>query len=323
MTTSIPHPAPPSAHDESPTGFQAVVRALKDRQFMVAAVLLGITAVAWPFTLSALKWVQEKTPVAWPKGTYDGRPWAVEVSEDFRWINMPTRFGKYIQGTPYPKFNGEIVLPVDIRDTLGVGRYEDAPRRATRSSNWYVSRIYEDPTQPANTAFRYWQLDVTYYTGSAEKVEHVPDRCMVAGGYVPSGDRGTITCAYSGPRGDWPSSQEFVRAGFVMTGKNATAQGCEVVEYYTFILNGKNETSWERIRLHMATTPWEKHCYFAKIQFTPLALAGGQLKASLVSDLGACDRAAQAFVNAFLPDVLRALPPSAKIDELNNGRNHR
>jgi hypothetical protein len=295
---------------------------LSDRSFVVAAGILGLMAAGWTFTMDALHWSQMKTPVAWPAG--------VVVSEDFRWTNLPEHLGKYdlldqrtnksnSQAKPF----GEMVLTREIRDTLGVGRYEDAPRRPMRSSNWYVSRVYEDPSWPTNSPFRYWQLDVIYYTGAAEKVEHVPDRCMIAGGYEPSGDHGKITCPSRGPSGGWANSQDFVRAGFVKRGENATPQGYEIVEYYTFILNGQNETSWERVRWHMATTPWEKHCYFAKIQFTPLAVRGGKLEASLVSDIGACDRAAQSFVNAFLPDVLRALPTSAKIDELNTGRNHK
>jgi hypothetical protein len=309
-------------HSGSVTAWTFCKALLSDHSFVVAAAILGLSAAGWTFTMDALHWSQMKTPVAWPAG--------VVVSEDFRWTNLPDRLGKYVlidrrtnRQDPNTKADGEVVLDPETRDTLGVGRYEDAPRRAIRSSNWYSSRIYEDATWPLNSAFRFWQLDIIYYTGAAEKVEHVPDRCMVAGGYTPSGDRGKITCPASSVRGGWPASLDFVRAGFVKSGKNATPQGQEIAEYYTFILNGTGETSWERIRLHMATTPWEKHCYFAKIQFTPLEARGGQLKASLVSDLGACDRAAQSFVNAFLPEVLRSLPTSAKIDELNNGRNQK
>jgi hypothetical protein len=284
MTTPISHPVPPGARGESHGDSQTIVRTVKDRQFLVAVVLLGVTAVAWPFTIAALKWTQIKTPVAWPAG--------IKVSEDFRWTNLPDRLGKYVvfdrrpnKQDPNTKANGEIVLSAETRDTLGVGRYEDAPRRAARSSNWYVSRIYEDPSWPMNSPLRFWQLEIVYYTGAAEKVEHVPDRCMIAGGYVPSGNRANVNCKTAGTGSDWPDSQEFVRTGFVTTGKNSTPQGYEVAEYYTFILNGTNETSWERVRLHMATTPWEKHCYFAKIQFMPMMPTAEGWKPSLVSDL--------------------------------------
>jgi hypothetical protein len=287
---------------------------LRDRSFVAAVVILGLTATVWPFTISALHWAQEKTPIAWPRGARDGQPWAVEVSEDFRWTNLPTRLGKYVQGSPYPNSNGEIVLPKETRDILGVGRFNDAPRRATRSSNWYVSRIYEDPGQSQGSPFKYWQLDVIYYTGSAEKVEHVPDRCMLAGGFVPFGPRVNVSFASDGIGSDWPKDHQFVRAGFTRGGDKPTPKEFQVVEYYTFVLNGVDETSWERVRLHMATTPWEKHCYFAKIQFTPLGY---------VSDLAACDRAAQSFVNAFLPEVLRALPTRDAVQRLNSGRNHK
>ncbi len=314
MTAPVPHPVPLGARDPSSVGFQAVVHALKDRQFMVAAVLLGLTAAAGPYIIAAKNWSQVKTPVAWPKG--------VTVSEDFRWTNLPDRLGKYVlidrrtnKQDPNTRASGEIVLPVETRETLGVGRYDDAPRRAARSSNWYVSRIYEDPTQPPDSPFHYWQLDVTYNTGSAEKVEHVPDRCMLGAGYVPSGPRPNVPFA-ADVSGGWEKAQRFVRAGFVQGGKHPSPPGWgEVIQYYTFLLNGANEPSWERVRLHMATTPWEKHCYFAKIQFMPKGW---------VRDVAACDRAAQSFVNAFLPEVLRALPTSAKIDELNHsGQSHK
>jgi hypothetical protein len=253
-----------------------------------------------------------KTPVAWPAG--------VQVSEDFRWTNLPARLGKYTlvdrranRSAPGALATGEIVMPAEIRDTLGVGRYEDAPRRGARSSNWYVSRKYEDTSEMPESPLRYWQLDVIYYTGAAEKVEHVPGRCMLGAGFAYAGGEENVPFSSSGVGHDWPSNLKFSRGRFVRTGKNATPQGYEVIEYYTFVLNGKYETSWEQVRWHMATTPWEKHCYFAKIQFAPLGL---------VSDLGACDRAAQSFVNAFLPEVLRSLPTSARIGELN-GRNHK
>jgi hypothetical protein len=84
-----------------------------------------------------------------------------------------------------------------------------------------------------------------------------------------------------------------------------------MIQYYTFSLNGQNETSWKQVRLHLATSPWEKSCYFAKIQFGP---------AYPVTDTQACDRAAADFVKNFLPDVLQALPVNATIQKLNSGR---
>ena len=283
-----------------------------DRQFLVAAAILGLTAAAWPVTISALKWSQIKTPVSWPA--------PVQVSEDFRWTNLPARLGKYVlvdkranKLASNTQADGEIVLPKDVRDILGVGKYEDAPRRATRSSNWYVSRRYEDTSEPPTSPLRFWQLDVTYYTGAAEKVEHVPGRCMLGAGFTYSSAEENVVLSSDGVSQDWAKDLKFSRGRFVRTGKNPTPKGYEVVEYCTFILNGKNEPSWERVRWHMASTPWEKHCYFAKIMFAPVGL---------VSDCGACDRAAQSFVNAFLPEVLRALPTSAKIAELNSGRSH-
>jgi hypothetical protein len=286
---------------------------LSDRQFVVAVAILGLTAAAWPLTISALKWSQIKTPVAWPAG--------VEVSDDFRWTTLPARLGKYVlvdkrtnKQDPKTKAEGEIVLPGDVRDILGVGRYADAPRRANRASNWYISRRYENTSELPNSPLRFWQLDVTYYTGAAEKVEHVPGRCMLGAGFSYAGAEENVSLSSEGVSRDWETGLKFSRGRFVRTGKNPTPKGYEVVEYCTFMLNGKNESSWERVRWHMASTPWEKHCYFAKIMFAPMGL---------VTDVAACDREAQSFVNAFLPEVLRALPTSAKIVELNSGRSHK
>jgi hypothetical protein len=103
----------------------------------------------------------------------------------------------------------------------------------------------------------------------------------------------------------WGKKVAFTRAGFGRRGVNG-----QIVQYYTFSLNGYNEPSWKKVRWHLATSPWEKYCYFAKIQFAPIAP---------VTDLAATDRAAEQFVREFLPHVLKALPSSSQVELLNAG----
>lgn len=298
----------PQENPRSPTR-PLIARVFADGHFTMAAILMLATAMLWPTVIAAMQWTMVKYPVAWPEGAV--------VSKDFRLLTLPHKFGKYSivedgkfdvgpdgkrirDGQP----DGEIKFPAEERLVLGVGTHDDGPRLAERKSNWYVSRIYVNTAEPENSALRHWRLDVSYYTGATDSVAHVPGRCMVAAGAVPSGGERQLDFDLGPAGGTWGSKVALTRAGFVRGNKFFG----EIVQYYTFSLNGINEPSWKRVRLHMASSPWEKNVYFAKIQFGP---------ARPVSDLTSCDQAAREFMAAFLPEVLRQLPSEETLRELN------
>jgi len=103
----------------------------------------------------------------------------------------------------------------------------------------------------------------------------------------------------------WDMPLDFVRARFEFQdpGRFVTRQ---VSQYYMFSLNGQPEPSWKKVRLALGK-PWIEYAYFAKIQFGSL----GEIR-----NVEESDRAAEEFMNTFLPVILQALPMPSEIEKL-------
>jgi len=262
-----------------------------DRHFLIAAVILSLSAGGWGMTITLLKWATYKEPVSWPA--------CVRVDPDNRrLLTLPERFGPYV----LRRDNGEIILEDMTLELLGIKTaYDDSARVTSRRSNWYVSRVYHD-TRPSAEP-RAWRLSIYYYTGGLDKVPHVPERCMVADGARWLDSRAVAFEAPGAPP-PWDGEVAFRRALFARSGQ-------QFVQYYLFSLNGRPERSWEVVRATLSLSPWMRHCYFAKIQFAPYGQA---------ADLAETDRAAAEFAKHFLAGALRQLPMPEDIRELSGQR---
>lgn len=278
--------------------------------FIIAVVLLATTALGFETVIRTLKLVTQKSPVPWPAGV------TVDV-DTFRWENLPTEVGgRYFlveDGVLSPqkdgKPDGEVILEDDMLDAVGIGTSRDKRLIRTRESSWYLIRVYEDRTVPEGAPYKYWQLAVYYYTGGLEgTVPHVPERCMQAAGATPLGNASVY---FNAPKAQAPWDKEvpFVQARFAQR-QAGQYEVREIVDYYTFSLNGEPESSWEKVRLKL-TSPWEHYTYFAKIQFDPL---GG------IADLKEADKAAEEFMESFLPLITKALPMPSDVEALNKAQ---
>jgi len=298
----------PDDKSKRPAVARALARCWKDRHFVIASVILATTAVGWSVAIDQLRLVINKQPVPWPDG--------VVVSEDFRLISLPDTLGPFEKvtgdgvldknpdGTPRldGQPDGEEILRKDVMETLGVGTSFDELRRDRRRSNWYVSRIYRDTRK--NSRYLYWQLMVTYYTGGMDRVPHVGERCLVAGGLtVTASER--VDFKVPAARSPWDTSLPFRRVQYERPG-GPDMRDMQHAEYYTFSLNGRPEDSWTSVRRELAK-PWRKYCYFAKIQFRPI----GEVR-----DVAVADECAQDFLNYMLPGMLAALPMPSDIDRI-------
>lgn len=269
--------------------------------FAIAAAVLATTAIGFEYAINALQWVTQKEAVPWPE--------TVIVSPDeFRWENLPVQMGSRYEmagdgeltGEMDGKPDGEIMIPEELMETLKIGGTLDKARVGERRSNWYISRVYRDNRLPNGHPMKYWQLDVFYYTGGLDTVPHVPERCMQAAGASPLGTE-NVTFRIPAARSPWNGAVEFQRSRFSVPNQNGLGSR-EVAEYYVFSLNGRPETSWEAVRLEL-TYPWLRYTYFAKVQFGPRIPAGAS-----ASDVAATDKAAEDFMNYFLPAISQALP---------------
>jgi len=281
-----------------------------NRRFPVAVGLLVCAIVGWYILGWWLGFALDKQAIAWPDG-----PNGVDVDKDFQMTRFPEMYPaiapKYIllsskrREYPIPEREAIMYLPEDTRHELGVGRPSDAPRRAERKSNWYLSRKYGDVRPQGVNGIPFWHLDITYYTGAADLVAHVPGRCMIATGAVPMGDK-HLTWDLPDNALGWKTAR-VVRSVFQAT--DPQGRQSNVVQYYTFSINGRNEDDWKKIRLILTADIRQKYVYFAKIQFAPLV--------PNVEDLDAADEAARQFFAATLVEAAWKLPTADTVEALN------
>jgi len=249
--------------------------------FLIAVAVLAAATGWWQFAKNYLQWALQKQAVPWPA--------AVRVGDDFRLLSLPEKIGPLVLAE-----GGEQILPEDIRTTLGVGTGYDRTRYGSRSSNWYVVRVYRDTRMRDSRApYALWQLSVTYYTGAMDTVPHVPGVCLAQAGHrIIAID--TAEFHVPAARDGWDRPMKVVRTQFEKPGIVSEPQ----MEYSLFSLNGRPEHSWVQVRAELAK-PWVRHCYFASITFSPLCA---------VRDVAEADRQAGEFLNLVLPATLEALP---------------
>jgi len=270
----------------------------------IAAAILAISAVSWTATKNAMKWVFHKQAV----------PWAADVrvnEEEFRLTSLPEAFGPYmlaadgeLDGDKDGQPDGEIKITGDVLAALKIGTSLDKSRVSERESNWYVSRIYIDTRKKPGEPYRAWRLDVTYYTGGLDKVPHVPERCLAAAGAKGIKSKQVTIHAPGAPK-PWDGEINLQQTQYSVQSPGTFVTTARA-DYYIFSLNGMPEDSWEMVRLKL-NYPWLRHCYFAKIQFTPL---------NGISDSAEAQREVEDFAAYFLPSVLRMLPMPPDVERL-------
>lgn len=277
--------------------------------FFIAAGILLVSTICWNIMMNALKFYVRKEAVVWPAH--------VKVSElEFRNISMPKQCGPYRmvegdgildrdeKGNPQQdgKPDGEVYYREDIKETLGIGSSLDEDRVKERKSNWYVSRYYEDTREPDNSPYKYWQMDLTYYTGSEVTVPHVPDICVLAGGSSIVGRDVLDICDVYGVPSPWNKRAPFAALHYERNGADAY----NYVQYYLFSVNGLPETDRDMARLEL-TKLSNRYVYYAKLQFFPRAI---------IRDKAQADEHAKDFLRNILPYVLGELPSQEYISNL-------
>jgi hypothetical protein len=149
-------------------------------------------------------------------------------------------------------------------------------------------------------------LAITYYTGKVDTVPHVPERCYVADGFLP-----TTHLTLKWHLGDYaPGDAREVPVRFIdFEDQTTRGQQNRCVTYF-FHANGKYEEDPNQVRLRLQHLT-EKYAYFAKIEVMTLlpprpgALEGDPLKEG---DRKAASLAMQQFLTTSLPEVEKLLP---------------
>jgi len=216
--------------------------------------------------------------------------------------------------------------------SVGEDRRMDKAGVEALGTEIYLNRTYADQksiTPPV-------QLHVAYYTGQIDAIPHVPDRCMVAGGFVPLTpepfnldlDVGAVLWKEDTDKTYGGISYPYVNKTNKVTGKDEIIHmplgefeirttefshpqlgDDHVFAGYFFVANGKTTAYPEKIRL-LAFDPHSKYAYYCKIQFT---IRGSQTFTiddfqTIISNLS----------RELMPEIMACLPDWPEITEQNN-----
>jgi hypothetical protein len=292
--------------------------AKQSRQGLIAFAVAVVLVVGAAALILQYGWII-KRPVPWPEG--------VEVNGDYRMLSMPDSFGDYraiYPGDPlYEAYNSGknaefvegsdiVVSETNLGDLDMPSGYDDV-RYQDRSGNWYVQRIYMD-TRP-NREYKYWQLNIYYYTGMKDTVAHVPEVCITAGGGEVN-ERSSYTFevpdATTPADSPWNDPVTFLRTQYSLRQLNSVNE-TEAVAYFIFALNGNpvnadNTTMARSVVRRKMNFQFEHYNYFAKIQFAPVQVN--------VRNQKDADEASTEFIKAALPAILPLLPSAEAVKVL-------
>jgi len=211
---------------------------------------------------------------------------------------------------------------VTVPETLGTWQLlrEDPPLSEelieALGTRQYVSRYYFDTVgttamgKPTNDSIV--KLHVAYYTGMADTVPHVPERCFVAGGLIYRGKQSTTIAlqgsqyredkagevvAFSRLAGADVSlpKQNFEATQFTFASPDAGEAEANVV--YFFVANGRLLATPDQVRL-LGFNPRDRYSYYCKIEIGLFGIADKEQ---------AVNRAAS-FLSAAMPEIMACLP---------------
>ncbi len=261
------------------------------RGFMIAVIILAMSAIVFQIGANTLN-IYLKKEAVYPRKTFSVMP------------NTVSSWKRVAEDQRY--------------DAAGV---------EALGTELYLSRVYgnEDNSVPPI------QLHLAYYTGQVDAVPHVPDRCMVAGGFTAMTPE-PVTYTLDIDQSDWILDDSALLDGApypaIFKWNNITEQNelirlpfgnfeLRTTEFshpslgsdrvyagYFFVANGKTTAYPERIRM-LAFDPSSKYAYYCKIQFTIRGDGAFSIEdfVSLVS----------AFTTDALPSIMTCLPDWAQV----------
>jgi hypothetical protein len=215
--------------------------------------------------------------------------------------SIPRQVGSWVQ------INRDESLPAEIEHALGTKDYimrlyvngewltpalrERLARSATMSEqerNEFLGRVAAaHPEAMVN-------VHLAYYTGAADTVAHVPERCMVGGGFDPV-NPAVVTLAVNHLGG----SSDDLRVKYVEFERRQRAQpGDRQNVAYLFKVNGQYEHDASTGVRPILQNIFERHAYYCKIE----------LMTQLGSDGEAARRTMASFLNAAMPYIEAVLP---------------
>jgi hypothetical protein len=257
---------------------RALRRIFSQPAFIVAAGLLLLAAASLNGTARMMSLHFQKQAV----------PLAKKV------IELPPELGPWVQ------VNTDAVIDPETEETLQtkeyIFRYYVDRRRVTQET---IEAFKDKDTNTQRAMAVKLQRDdplavvylgLTYYTGMVDTVSHIPDRCYVADGYVPTSSDALAWSALAGRAGDQ-------HVNFISFEDQTHQRKSEMKNVaYFFHSNGEYVTDPIGVRKKLQNL-WESHGYYAKVELlmsTP--------------DRDGAARQMNDFLTYALPEVEKCLP---------------
>ena len=245
--------------------------------------------------------------------------------------------GVYLQKKPiYPRSGKSLnALPIETESWKRVGSdvIENAEVVKVLGTENYLTRTYEEKNPPSSRSPRQLQFHAAYYTGMIDGVQHIPDRCLVAGG-MRAGDRATVV-PLSLDDSTWLKSNDVpaqwtdqiytvrtsaeyspARGARVTLPRDPHNMSMRVLEFfedesnthllagYLFIANGGAVETAEGVRL-LAFNLQQDYAYYLKLQFVSTDADTPEALAEMVSG----------FLSETIGDVMFCLPDWVEVEQ--------
>lgn len=272
---------------------------LGSRNFMIAAGILLVAALGLNVAVAKLQLHFKKEPVPMRKSFTEAMPEVIEAQ-----VMEPSPTGSERSVTHHwVQACRDEHLQADILISLGTDQflfcdYIDA--EAFGMSVEEVQAAFHDPQDKkllplsaqqevlrdkflAHNPLAVVQLGLTYYTGKADTVAHIPERCYVGGGFDPVDP---TTEQWGLGRGISVRSIQFT---------NLTDQAKRNVAYF-FQVNGRYDSDSLGVRADLQDL-FTRNGYYAKVEM--MCISADRQKAST---------SMQRFLGAALPSIESALP---------------
>lgn len=260
--------------------------------FVVALAVLGASALGFTAVIGAMRIYLQKLPIQ-PPG---GRQVAAIPTETESWKRA------------------------------SADRIEDAAMLEELGTHNYLSRTYTQKHPPEGKRPKSVELHLAYYTGMVDTVPHVPERCMVGGGWVIGGSTEVVPLTFD--NSTWVEDKDVPPdlAGRVFTGRLSNAYSdaggqrvhlpfdpmsisLRVTPFkgpgrdrplyagYFFIANGGHKANADEVRL-LAFDLKDDYAYYLKVQVSSAEVESAAELAQLASSL----------LGELLPEIMRCVP---------------
>lgn len=259
--------------------------------FLAAVIVLGSAALGLNAATSFLKLHFKKLPVPLPVRSLSDPA-----------DGIPAELGSWVQVSKDQPVDPEVqqVLATDqylFRDYIDTRTWRGAKPRTLKNAapDERDTELLRVETSEPESVLR---VALTYYTGMADTVAHIPERCMVADGYEPSSyETKTIVC---GVYPDGTPRQVSIR---LIHFEDQTGHGRVSRDVaYLFHVDGAYECDSLAVRRRLQSLS-ERYGYYAKVELmatTPVARDEAQHERIVA--------AMRDFLTAALPEVEKRLP---------------